>query len=78
MLCSYCKIIKKMVEEKPFGEVEFISYLDDDGHTKNQKVILLSKDLSGVTFRFPNNEIDKIFIPNIRLLKIKGRVGGIL
>ncbi len=65
-----------MVDKKNSVEVEFISYLDDDGVTKNQKVIIVKKDISGVTFRFPNNEIDTIFIPIFRVLKIKGKVGG--
>jgi len=68
-----------MVEKiKSVGEVEFISYLDDDDTIKNQKVIILKKDISGVTFRFPNNEIDTIFIPISRVLKVKGKIGGTL
>ncbi len=66
-----------MVEDKKsVGEVEFIAYIDDDGSIKNQKVIILQKDISGVTFRFPNNEIDNIFIPISRVLKIKRKNGG--
>jgi hypothetical protein len=68
-----------MVEEKnSVGEIDFIAYLDDDGSVKNQKIIIIKKDISGVVFRFPNNEQDTIFIPSNRILKIKGKSGGIL
>jgi len=49
----------------------FISYLDDDSLKKDQYVIILNKDVNGVTFKFNVDETKTIFIPFFRILKIK-------
>lgn len=59
-----------MVDDKNV-DVVFISYLDDDDVTKNQYVIIVNKDDFGVTFSFPDNKKNTIFIPWARILKIK-------
>ncbi|MBD3262950.1 hypothetical protein GF374_01050 [Candidatus Woesearchaeota archaeon] len=59
-----------MVEKTKTGEEDFISYLDDDNKIKNQWVIILKQENSGITFKFNNNE-QQIFIPISRILKIK-------
>lgn len=57
--------------EKKIVEKDFISYLDDDNTTKNQWVIIIKKDEYGVEFKFNSEEIQTIFIPWLRVLKIK-------
>jgi len=50
---------------------DFISFFDDNGEVKNKHVIIIKRDISGVEFKFEEEENKSIFIPMHRLLKIK-------
>ena len=52
-------------------EKDFISYYDDDGETKNQKVFIIERDSSGVRFKTELINEKSTFIPIHRILKIK-------
>jgi len=60
-----------VVNKKVDGIKDFISYLDDDGTTKNQHIIIISKDDFCVEFKFDKDDIQTISIPWHRVLKIK-------
>ena len=51
----------------------FVSYLDDDGETKNVWVDILEETLNYITFKY-NDEV--ITIPYHRILKIKRKKVG--
>lgn len=57
---------KKKIEEK-----DFISYLDDDNTPKNQYAFIVEENDRGVIFKFNKEDSQTIFIPWIRVLKIK-------